>query len=127
MPVATDAPTCSGSAPDVDARVLLGLARRGEHELHEAVHAPRRLAVDPVRRIEVLQLAGEVHRVAARVEERDPAGARLARDERAPRRLDVVAERAHHPHPGDDDPLAGRFRLASPTSPVRRRRAALRP
>ncbi len=47
---------------DVEARVRLGLPRRREHEMGEPVHAPRRLAVDPLLRIEVLHLAGEVDR-----------------------------------------------------------------
>ena len=51
---------------DVEARVLLCLPRRREHDLREAVHAPRRLVVDPHGRVEVLQLAGEVDRVVGR-------------------------------------------------------------
>src|SRR5205823_4269681 len=49
----------------------------------------------------VLQLAGEVHVVVGVVERGDLRGAALARDEARPRRLHVVAERAHHPHARD--------------------------
>ena len=70
MPVAIDAPTRSGSRATSTPESCLGLARRREDHLREAIHPARRLAVDPLRRIEVLQLAGEVHVVGrARVVE----------------------------------------------------------
>ena len=69
MPVAIDAPNAVGRLGDVDARVGLRLARRREDHLREPVHPPRRLAVDPDGRVEVLQLAGEVD-VVVRVVER---------------------------------------------------------
>src|SRR4029453_11806193 len=77
---------------DRDARVLLGLARRSEDHLREAIHPPRALAVDPGGRIETLELAGEVDAVVGMVEGGDLGRARLPADKRLPRRLDVVPE-----------------------------------
>ena len=70
-----------GRRRDVHARVGLGLARGSEDHLREAVHPPRRLAIDPDRRVEVLQLAGEVDVVVRVIERRDLRGARLAREQ----------------------------------------------
>ena len=55
-----------GLRRDVEPGVGLRLARRGEDQLREAVHAPRLLAVDPVGRVEVLHLAREVDGVVGR-------------------------------------------------------------
>ena len=85
-----------GVGGDLDAGVGLGLARRGDDHLREAVHAPRGLAVDPDRRVEVLQLAREVDVVVRVVERGDLRRAGLAGDQRRPRRLHVVPERADH-------------------------------
>ena len=60
MPVAIDGADAVGLLRDVEPGVGLGLARGGDDQLREAVHAARLLAVDPVRRVEVLHLAGEV-------------------------------------------------------------------
>ena len=62
IPVATAAPTRSALGGDVEPRVGLRLARGGEREMREAVHPPGRLVVDPVGRLEVAHLAGEVDR-----------------------------------------------------------------
>ena len=114
---------------DRDPAVRLRHPRGRERELREAVHAPRLLAVDPDRRVEVLELAGEVDVVAGRVEVRDRAGARLAGDEALPGRVGVVPERRHHADAGDDDAAASvlAIRRPSATSPARRRPAAPRP
>ena len=81
MPVAIEAPNRSGAVADVHARVGLRLTRGSEDHLREAVHPPRRLAIDPDRRVEILQLAGEVDVVIRVVERRDLCGARLAREQ----------------------------------------------
>src|SRR5919199_2278899 len=78
----------------------------GEDHLGEAVHAPRRLAIDPCRRIEILQLAGEMDAVILVVEQGDLRRARLAVDQPLPRRFDVVAERRDHAEARDHDPAA---------------------
>jgi hypothetical protein len=82
-----------GLRRDREAGVGLRHAGGGEDHLREPVHPPGLLALDPYRRVEVLQLAGEVDRVVGRVELRDRARARLSREQVLPRRLDVVAER----------------------------------
>ena len=82
------------------------LPRRREDQVREAVHPPRLLAVDPVRRVEALHLAGEVHGIVGVVEGRDLARAGLAREQARPRRLDVEPERRHRAQPGDDDASA---------------------
>src|SRR5204862_1010114 len=75
-----------GFTCDLETRVRLGLARRRKNHLRESIHPPGGLAIDPLRRIEVLQLAGEVHVVGGTrvVERRDLRGAGLAREEVAP-------------------------------------------
>src|SRR5439155_7531773 len=97
------------------------LACGGENHLREPVHAPRSLAVDPLRRIELLQLAGEMDAVVGVIEGLDLGGARLAGEQPLPGRLHVVAEWADHSEPGDDD--ASSHYIPSPpstssTSPV---------
>ena len=87
MPVAIEAPMRSGSAAMSSPESCLRLPSRRDDHLREAVHPPRGLVVDPVGRVEVLQLAGEVDGVVARVELRDRPGAATARDEVLPRRL----------------------------------------
>ena len=104
MPVATAAPTRSGIDAMSSPESRFRLAGGGEREMGEAVHAPRRLVLDPHRRIEVLDLAGERDGEVRRVELRDRAGAGLPGDERRPRRLEVVSERCHHAEAGDDNP-----------------------
>ena len=73
MPVATAAPTRSAIGAIFETRVGLGLAGGGQREMREPVHPARRLVVDVVGHLEVLHLAGEVHRVTGRVELRDRA------------------------------------------------------
>ena len=88
---------------DLEAGVGDRLPGRREDQVREAVHPPRLLAVDPLGRVEVLHLAGEVDRVVAVVELRDLARAGLACEQARPRRLDVEPERRHCAQPGDDD------------------------
>ena len=102
-----------GRRRDVHARVGLRLACRSEDHLGEAVHPPRRLAIDPDRRVEILQLAGEVDVVIRVIERRDLCGARLAREQARPRRLHIVSERADHAQAGDHD--SSHFPLTFPT------------
>ena len=106
----------------------MGLTRGREDHLGEAIHPSGRLVVDPVGRLEVLQLAREVHRVVAVVEERDLGRPGLAGDQPPPGLVDAVPERRDHPDPGHDHPPASvvvhnRHYIPSPpsttsTSPV---------
>ena len=91
---------------DLELRVGDRLPRRREDQVREAVHPPRRLAVDPVGRVEVLHLAREVDGIVGVVELRDLTGARLAGEQARPGRLDVEPERRHCAQPGDDDASA---------------------
>ena len=117
-----------GVGADVEARVLVGLPRSRKHDLREAVHAPCRLPVDPHRRVEVLQLAGEMDWIVRGVEQRDLVHARLARKQCLPGCVDAEAKRADHADAGDHHPPAPvAVRSHLPTSPVRRRRAVPRP
>src|SRR5205085_5462485 len=84
-------------------------------------------AVDPDRRVEVLQLGGEVNGIPVVLEERDLADTRFACEQAPPRRLDVVPERAEHAEAGDHHPPApvavGTVHIPNPpstssTSPV---------
>jgi hypothetical protein len=88
---------------DVKARVLLGHARGRDDHLREAVDLPRLAVLDPLRGVEVLELAGEVHGELRRVELQDRRRAALAGGEVLPERLRVVPERSHGSHPGHDD------------------------
>ena len=110
-----------GLGLDRDPRVLLRHARSREDHLRETVHPPRLARVDPLGRIEILQLAGEVHAVVGRVEQRDRTSAALPRDEVLPERLSIVSERRHCAEPGDDDPRPPVVR-AHPTPPTSRGR-----
>ena len=70
----------SASGCDVEARVGLGLARGGERSsARSGPCAAPACGRSTSRRVEVLQLAGEVDRIVARVELRDRRGAGLAR------------------------------------------------
>src|SRR5213080_444986 len=91
-------------ARDVQTRIALGQPRRSDDQVGKTVHPPRLLAVDELGRIEVLDLAGEVHRVLAGIELRDLAGPRAARNQVLPARLDILAERGHGTEAGDHDP-----------------------
>ena len=93
-----------GLALDVDARVLLGHAGGGDDHLGEAVHPARLAVLDPLRRLEVLQLAGEVDGVLGGVEGGDRGGAALSGGQVLPEGLGIVAERRHCAHARDDDP-----------------------
>ena len=75
---------------------------RGHREVDEAAHAPRHLAVHGERRVEVLDLGGDAHVEAGRVEVRDRPGAADAGDEVAPERGVVVADRGDRAEAGDD-------------------------
>src|SRR5205807_4487859 len=89
---------------DVDAGVGLRLARGRHDDLREAVHPPRLLPVDPVARVEILELAREVDGVVGVVETGDLTRAGFAREQVRPRRIDVVADRRDSAETGDDDP-----------------------
>ena len=92
-----------------------GLGRRpdagvGERLLgsdeREAVRPRRVLEQPPVAReriVEALHLGGDAHRIAARVELRDRGAAAAAGEQRAPGRLDIVADRRDEADAGDRD------------------------
>ena len=92
-----------GLRADVECRILLRLIGGGEDQVHETIDAPSFLVLDPLRGVEVLDLAGEVDLVVRVVELLDLARARLAGEQTLPGRLDVVAERRDRAHPRDDD------------------------
>ena len=54
---------------DLESRIVTRHVAGSDHHLREAVHPASPLGVDPVRRIEALQLAGERDRIARRIEE----------------------------------------------------------
>ena len=88
---------------DLQRGVCLRLPRRRHDHLREPVHAPRLLALDPLRRLEALRLAGERDREAGGVERRDRAGRPSTCDELLPTRPHVVTQRRHRAQPGDHD------------------------
>ncbi len=91
--------------------------------MHEAIHAPCLFAVDPVRRVEVLHLAGEVDLVVRMIELRDLARAGLARKQTLPGRLDIVTEWRDGTQPRDDDsppPVEGHVVHYIPSPPSTR-------
>ena len=75
------------------------LLRRRDRELREIPGATRHLVVHPLRRVEVLDLARNLHWIARRSKRVDARDAVRAGHERLPERLDVVANRADHPSP----------------------------
>ena len=93
-----------GDRRHVEGGVGLGLTRSREREMRASIHTSRSLGVDVLRHVEILHLAREVHGEVGRVEPGDRTGAGLARDQRRPRLLDGVPERAHHPQAGHHDP-----------------------
>ena len=88
---------------DLQPSVYPCLMRRGNDHLREPVHTPRLLALDPLRRLEALGLAGERDREAGGVERRDRAGRPYTCDELLPTRPHVVTQRRHRAQPGDHD------------------------
>ena len=88
---------------DLQPGVRARLSRRRHDHLREPVHTPRLLALDPLRRLEALRLAGERDREAGCVERRDRAGRRSTCDEILPTRPHVVTQRRHRAQPRDHD------------------------
>src|SRR5262249_57156823 len=84
----------------VEARVLLRFDRGGDREQDVAVKPAGVLRGHGAARVEVLDLGGDTHREAARVERLDEVDPALARDGRAPGRRRVVPAR-----PGPAQPL----------------------
>src|SRR6185295_17848813 len=80
-----------------------GLLAGRDGEVDEAVHLADALLLDPFLGIEALHLAGDLRRVLARIELRDPRDAALAGRDRRPRGLRVHAARRARPDARDDD------------------------
>jgi hypothetical protein len=88
----------------VHARVLPGLARRGDGEDDVALQAPRILRADDGDRVEVLHLGGDPNWVPGRVEGADEVDAAASRDRSFPRRARIEAERGDRSEAGDRNP-----------------------
>src|SRR5436305_1086123 len=106
---ASDAGRDRGADPirltrDVQTGIALGQPGGGNDQMRKAVHPPCLLAIDELGRVEVLHLAGEVHRIPARVELGDFGGSRTTRGQVLPARLDIVAKRGDGAEAGDHDP-----------------------
>ena len=101
--VPKETPTRSHSGSISSPASCLRLPRSRHDHLREPVHAPRLLALDPLRRIEALRLAGERDRKAGGVERRDRAGRRSTCDEILPTRAHIVPQRRHRAEPRDHD------------------------
>src|SRR5207344_3427259 len=84
---------------DIEPGVRPRLMRRGHDQLREPVHTPRLLALDPLRRLEVLRLASERDREAGGVERRDRASSPSPCDELLPTRPYVVTQRRYRAQP----------------------------
>ena len=78
------------------------LARGHQGELRVAIVAPDLLAVEHLRRVEVLHLAGDLAGHPLRIERGDATNAGVTAHEARPERGHVVAERRHGAHAGDD-------------------------
>ena len=91
---------------DIDPGIRLRLPSRGKDQVCEAIHPPRVLAVDPLVRVEVLDLTGEMHLVIGVVELRDLGGARVPCKQARPRGLGIEPKWRHRAQPGDDDASA---------------------
>src|SRR6185437_1696735 len=89
---------------DIQPGLVERLARRRIGVLREGLGAARRLAVKILQRVEVLELSGDADTVVTRVELGDWPRARDAREQRLPRRRDIVAEGCHKPHARDTYP-----------------------
>src|SRR5207344_2577581 len=100
---------CDGDADplalvlDIEPGVRPRLMRRGHDQLREPVHTPRLLALDPLRRLEVLRLASERDREAGGVERRDRASSPSPCDELLPTRPYVVTQRRYRAQTCDHD------------------------
>ena len=79
------------------------LAGAHERELDVPVRPADVLAVEDRRRVEVLDLAGDLRRHARRIELRDRRDPRAARDHPLPGGGDVVAQGVDRAHAGDHD------------------------
>ncbi len=86
---------------DIQPGVLHRLARRRQRELDEALGPPRLLAVHVVERVEALDLASDMHAVAAGVETRDLGYAGASGARRLPRGGGIVSQWGNQPDAGD--------------------------
>src|SRR6185312_8173187 len=78
----------------------------------EAIRAPRQLAIHHRQWVEVLDLSGDTHIMAARIEPGDTPYPRFPRAERRPCACGIIAQRCHQPDTCDYDP--SRHLLISP-------------
>ena len=96
-------------ACDVESGVGLRHASSGDGELREAIEPAQAPLVEPPLGIELVGLARDPHGMPLRRERGDRARAAVARDEPAPRRLDVRPERRHRTEAGHDNAPLGRL------------------
>jgi hypothetical protein len=78
----------------------------------EAIRSPRQLAIHHRQRVEVLDLSGDTHIMAARIEPSDTPYPRFPRAERRPRACGIIAQWCHQPDTRYYDP--SRHLLKSP-------------
>jgi hypothetical protein len=106
----------AGRAAEDDADVIFnavplqpGISKRlqrcGEPELNITVHPPKFFRFDPPRRVKTLDLARDLVRIFARVEERQLAHARLPFEQGRPHRRNVQSDRRDRPNAGHNDPV----------------------
>ena len=79
----------------------------GDAELEEPVDVLDLALVEEPRRLPALDLAGELGRELAAIEQRDRPRAALARQQARPRGFEVVADRGDEADAGDDDATPG--------------------
>ena len=87
---------------EIEARVLDGHASRRHSELRVAIHALRLFLIDVVRRVEILDLAGDLRMEALRIEARDAPDAVLALHHGVPERFLARTDRRDGAHACND-------------------------
>ena len=99
------------AGPAIEAGVGDGLHRRHEAVVDERVVAAGLLAGEPLRDVEVLDLAGDARRKRRRVEARDRSDAGLRREDRGPRGRHADADGRDQSESGDDDAATAHGRI----------------
>ena len=106
MPDPTTTPTrCGSPLFHIEARIGKGFLSRRNREVEKTIHAAGCWLVHVLRRVEVLDLAGDVSLESGVVELRQRSNARAAGQKCGPGGGNVVAERGHKPEAGGDHAL----------------------
>ena len=90
---------------EVHARVVQGFGSRGDSQRNHASDVLALFSVDPFGFVEVVDLAGDLHRQVARVKTGDAFDAAFSRKNGAAKRFIADAVRAYTAHSSDDDSL----------------------